>query len=323
MNIKKIASAASTLLAASLLLSGCSAVSNGDNDAAEVSKPTEIKSIGLMVQDMSNPFFTAMDKEAKAQAKKIGATLNVQDAQLDLATQDNQISSFIQQKVDLIIVSAVDESGLKPAIERAKAAGIIVVAVDTPAKGADAVVTTDGVQAGELSCSYLAEQLGGKGNILIVDGTPIQTITDRIKGCKAALEKDYPDIKVVGQQSSKNDRATGLSVTTDMLTANKDVQGIFGMNDPSALGAALAVEQAGRTDEIIVTGIDGSPVGADELKRAGSPFVGTSTQNPGEMVKQAVAYAQKVAKGDTPKKSTILIPSVMVTRENVNDYKGW
>lgn len=72
MNIKKIASAASTLLAASLLLSGCSAVSNGDNDAAEVSKPTEIKSIGLMVQDMSNPFFTAMDKEAKAQAKKIG-----------------------------------------------------------------------------------------------------------------------------------------------------------------------------------------------------------------------------------------------------------
>lgn len=121
MNIKKIASAASALLAASLLLSGCSAVSNGDNDAAEVSKPTEIKSIGLMVQDMSNPFFTAMDKEAKVQAKKIGATLNVQDAQLDLATQDNQISSFIQQKVDLIIVSAVDESGLKPAIERAKA----------------------------------------------------------------------------------------------------------------------------------------------------------------------------------------------------------
>ncbi|MCC2736053.1 substrate-binding domain-containing protein, partial [Fusicatenibacter saccharivorans] len=71
------------------------------------------------------------------QAKKIGATLNVQDAQLDLTTQDNQISAFIEQGVDLIIVSAVDESGLKPAIERARAAGIIVVAVDTPAKGAD------------------------------------------------------------------------------------------------------------------------------------------------------------------------------------------
>ncbi len=311
-----------SLLAASMMLSGCSAVSNGDNAVGETSKPTEIKSIGLMVQDMSNPFFSAMDREAKVQAKKIGATLNVQDAQLDLTTQDNQISAFIEQGVDLIIASAVDESGLKPAIERARAAGIIVVAVDTPAKGADAIVMTDGVQAGELSCEYLANQLGGKGNILIVDGTPIQTITDRIKGCKMAIEK-YPDIKVVGQQASKNDRATGLSVTTDMLTANKDVQGIFGMNDPSALGAALAVEQAGRSDQIIVTGVDGSPEGVDELKRAGSPFVGMSTQNPAEMVRQAIKFAQQVVDGETPEETTILIPSEMITRENVNEYKGW
>lgn len=311
-----------SLLAASMMLSGCSAVSNGDNAVGETSKPTEIKSIGLMVQDMSNPFFSAMDRAAKVQAKKIGATLNVQDAQLDLTTQDNQISAFIEQGVDLIIVSAVDESGLKPAIERARAAGIIVVAVDTPAKGADAIVMTDGVQAGELSCEYLANQLGGKGNILIVDGTPIQTITDRIKGCKMAIEK-YPDIKVVGQQASKNDRATGLSVTTDMLTANKDVQGIFGMNDPSALGAALAVEQAGRSDQIIVTGVDGSPEGVDELKRAGSPFVGMSTQNPAEMVRQAIKFAQQVVDGETPEETTILIPSEMITRENVDEYKGW
>lgn len=181
---------------------------------------------------------------------------------------------------------------------------------------------TDGVQAGELSCEYLANQLGGKGNILIVDGTPIQTITDRIKGCKMAIEK-YPDIKVVGQQASKNDRATGLSVTTDMLTANKDVQGIFGMNDPSALGAALAVEQAGRSDQIIVTGVDGSPEGVDELKRAGSPFVGMSTQNPAEMVRQAIKFAQQVVDGETPEETTILIPSEMITRENVDEYKGW
>lgn len=229
MKIKnKLTAACAALLAATMLLAGCD---NGDEDKTANSTPKEIKSIGLMVQDMSNPFFSSMQKEAKIQAQKIGAKLNVQDAQLDLANQDNQISAFIEQKVDLIIVSAVDESGLKPAIQRARDAGIIVVAVDTPAKGADAIITTNGVQAGNLSCTYLSEKLGGKGNILIVDGTPIQTITDRIKGCKAALKK-YPGVKVVGQQASKNDRATGLSVTTDMLTANKDVQGIFGMNDP-------------------------------------------------------------------------------------------
>lgn len=75
-----------------------------------------------------------MERNAKQAAAKIGATLNVQDAQVDLANQNTQIDAFIQQKVDSIIISAVDESGIEPAIQRAKAAGIIVIAVDTPAR---------------------------------------------------------------------------------------------------------------------------------------------------------------------------------------------
>ena len=110
--------------------------------------------------------------------------------------------------------------------------------------------------------------MGGKGEVLLVDGTPIQTIIDRINGCKT-VAKQFPGIQIVGQQASKNDRASGLAVTTDMLTANPDVQGIFGMNDPSALGAVLAVEQAGKADQIIVTGVDGSPEGVSELEAPG------------------------------------------------------
>ncbi|KAA5838423.1 substrate-binding domain-containing protein [Saccharopolyspora hirsuta] len=275
-----------------------------------------------MVQDMSNPFFSSMEKGAKESAAAIGATVNTQDAQLDLANQNNQIDAFIQQGVDLIVVSAVDESGLQPGIERAKRAGIIVVAVDTPAKGADAVIMTDAVQAGEKSCEYLFSQLGGKGNVLLVDGTPIQTIRDRITGCENVLPK-YPGIKVVGHQASKNDRASGLMVTTDMLTATPDVQGIFGMNDPSALGAVLAVEQGGKSGQVKVTGVDGSPEGVSELQRPGSPFVGTATQNPAEMVRQAVQVGQDIVAGKPPQQRTILIPSELVTRESVGQYAGW
>lgn len=227
----------------------------------------KITHIGLMVQDMSNPFFSAMERNAKQAAAKIGATLNVQDAQVDLANQNTQIDAFIQQEVDLIIISAVNESGIEPAIQRAKAAGIIVIAVDTPARGADATIMTNAIQAGETSCEYLFSQMGGKGKVLLVDGTPIQTIIDRIKGCKNVAQK-YPDIKIVGQQASRNDRASGLMVTTDMLTANPDVSGIFGMNDPSALGAVLAVEQAGKAGAIKVTGVDGSPEAVEELSTA-------------------------------------------------------
>ncbi len=161
----------------------------------------KISHIGLMVQDMSNPFFSAMERNAKQAAAKIGATLNVQDAQVDLANQNTQIDAFIQQKVDLIIISAVDESGIEPAIQRAKAAGIIVIAVDTPARGADAEIMTNAIQAGETSCEYLFSQMGGKGKVLLVDGTPIQTIIDRIKGCKKRRAK------ISGYQ---NRRAAGI-----------------------------------------------------------------------------------------------------------------
>ena len=282
----------------------------------------KISKIGLMVQDMSNPFFSAMDRSAKKAASEIGATINVQDAQVDLANQNTQIDAFIQQNMDLIIISAVDEAGIEPAIQRAKAAGIIVIAVDTPAKGADVAITTNAIQAGETSCEYLFSQMGGKGKVLLVDGTPIQTIIDRINGCKNVAKK-YPNIQIVGQQASRNDRASGLMVTTDMLTANPDVSGIFGMNDPSALGAVLAVEQAGKVDAIKVTGVDGSPEAVEELKRSSSPFIGTATQNPGEMVRQAISLAQDIAAGKPVPSETILIPSVLVTRDNVGSYSGW
>ena len=81
---------------------------------ANATSPKKITSIGLMVQDMSNPFFSAMERGAKRAAKSIGATVNTQDAQLDLANQNTQIDAFIQQGVNLIVISAVDESGIEP-----------------------------------------------------------------------------------------------------------------------------------------------------------------------------------------------------------------
>jgi ribose transport system substrate-binding protein len=196
------------------------------------------------------------------------------------------------------------------------------MAVDTPAVGADAVFQTNAVQAGEVSCTYLFEQIGGKGQVLLVDGTPIQTIIDRITGCKN-VAANFPEIQIVGQQASRNDRASGMSVTTDMLTANPDVTGIFGMNDPSALGAVLAVEQAGKTAQIKVTGVDGSPEAVQELTREGSPFIGSATQNPGEMVRQAIQAAVAMTEGKPLEETNVMIPSVLVTRDNVAEYPGW
>src|SRR5699024_5583245 len=136
-------------------------------------------------------------------------------------------------------------------------------AVDVDAKGARATVTLDNHAAGKEACTYLFEELDGSGNILVVDGTPITSVQDRMEGCETVME-DYPDIEVVAHQNGDNGRQEALSLTQDMLTANADVDGIFAINDPSALGATLAAEQAGYTD-LKVVGVDGSPQAVEEL----------------------------------------------------------
>ena len=169
MKLNKLGAA---LAGASLALAfvGCSSTSAiSPSSAPATVSSKEIKSVGLMVQDISNPLFATMKNAMQAQAKKDGFTLNVQDGQQDLVQQNNQIDAFIQQKTNLIIINAVDSKGIGSAVQRALAAGIVVVAVDVDAAGAQAVVMTDNVQAGTQSCTALADKIGGKCNVIIVD----------------------------------------------------------------------------------------------------------------------------------------------------------
>ncbi|WP_240645706.1 ABC transporter substrate-binding protein [Georgenia sp. SYP-B2076] len=274
-----------------------------------------------MLQDISNPFFASMQDSMQKAAKDQGFKLNVQDGRQDLGTQNDQVDTFIQQGVDLILINAVDSAGIGSAVARAKAQGVIVVAVDVDAQGADAAVTTDNVEAGRQSCQALVEGMGGKGNIFIIEGTPTTAPQDRVKGCEEVLGKN-PDVKVLARQAGKNDRASGLELATDMLTANADVQGIFAINDPEGLGADLAVQQAGRKG-IIITGVDGSPEAVKALKDPNSNFFATPAQDPGGMALKALEVGQGIAAGKPPAERVTLLTPSLVNRDNVADYKGW
>ncbi|MGO1412609.1 MAG: substrate-binding domain-containing protein, partial [Microbacterium sp.] len=240
--------------------------------------------------------------------------------------QNNQIDAMIQQGTDIILLNAVDSEGIGSAVERAIDAGITVVAVDVDAAGAQAAVSTDNVEAGRQACTALADKMGGEGNMLIVDGTPITSVQERVIGCEEVLE-DYPDIEVVGHQNGNNDRATGLDLTTQMLTANDDIQGIFGINDPTALGATLALGQASRED-VWVVGVDGSPEAVTAMEDdefPNSSFWATPAQHPNEMVAQAFEVAKDVRDNGAPDEAdriTLVDPS-LVTRDTVSDYAGW
>ena len=282
---------------------------------------TEVKSVGLMVQDLGNPFFNSMKNGVEAAAKDMGATFSAQDGRQDLAAQNDQVDAFIQQGVDVLLINAVDSEGVGPAVQRARDAGITVVAVDVGAKNAQATVTTDNVQAGRLACESLIEQIGGKGEILIVDGTPTTSIQDRVAGCEEALAA-APDVKVVGQQNGDNGREKALTLTTDMLTASPNIAGIFGVNDPTALGANLAAQQAGKNN-LIITGVDGSPEAVAEMGKGSSMFKGTAAQDPNLLGSTALEMAVKIRSGETLENDTVLVPSSLVDAATLASYKGW
>lgn len=316
-SIKK---SAAVLAATALVLSGA-ACTSGDEAGSAASGPKQTKKVGLMLQDISNPFFAAMQNRMKETATQQGFELNVQDGRQDLGTQNDQIDAFIQQKVDLIIINAVDSKGIASGVARAKAAGITVVAVDVDADGADAAVTTDNVEAGRQSCTALVEKIGKKGNILVLEGTPTTAPQDRVKGCEEVLAKN-PEVKVVGKQAGKNDRASGLQLATDMLTANKDVVGIFAINDPEGLGADLAAQQAGRKGLTIV-GVDGSPEATKALNDPNSMFFATPAQDPGGMAVKAFEVGKDIRAGKAPASRVTLLTPKLIDKSNVSSYKGW
>ncbi|MBO0907844.1 ABC transporter substrate-binding protein [Arthrobacter sunyaminii] len=318
MKALKSAALLGALALSALSLSACT---EDMNASAGGEQSTEVKAVGLMVQDLGNPFFNSMKNGVEAAAKDLGATFSAQDGRQDLAAQNDQIDAFIQQGIDVLLINAVDSEGVGPAVQRARDAGITVVAVDVGAKNAEATVTTDNVQAGRLACESLIEQIGGKGEILIVDGTPTTSIQDRVTGCEEALAA-APDVKVVGQQNGDNGREKALTLTTDMLTASPNIAGIFGVNDPTALGANLAAQQAGKTD-LIITGVDGSPEAVAEMGKGTSMFKGTAAQDPNLLGSTALEMAVKLRAGETLEEDTVLVPSSLVDAANLSSYKGW
>jgi ribose transport system substrate-binding protein len=284
----------------------------------------ELKAIGISVGSLGNPYFVALAKGATDEAKTLNpkVAITTVSADYDLGKQSTQIDNFIASGVDLILVNAVDPKAIAPSIKRAEAAGIVVVAVDVAAAGADATVQTNNVQAGTISCQYLADKIGHKGNVVIENGPPVSAVLDRVKGCKEVLAK-YPDIKLLSSdQNGKGSRDGGLAVMQGYLTRYQDLQGVFAINDPQAIGSDLAARQLNRKG-IVITAVDGAPDIVAALKDQASSVQASASQDPYTMGKLAVEIGDGLLNGKKPADQMTLMQSKLVTRDNVGSYPGW
>ena len=217
----------------------------------------KLGTVAVTVGDLGNPFFVQIAHGAQAAAKKINPSVKFQSesSNYDVNNQTNQMDNFIASGANLILLNAADSKGLAPAVMRAKAAGVTVVAVDVGAEGGvDATVTSNNKQAGQLDGKLVVDRLKGKGQVVIVNGPPVTAVTDRVAGFLEELKKS-PGIKILSQdQNAGGSRDGGLRVMTDLLTAFPKIDAVFAINDPTAIGCDLAAKQAQRKDFFIEIG---------------------------------------------------------------------
>ncbi|MBC3301058.1 ribose transport system substrate-binding protein [Pseudomonas cedrina] len=283
----------------------------------------ELKALGISMGSLGNPYFVTLADGATARAKELNPNVKVTSvsADYDLSKQFSQIDNFISSKVDLILINAVDPSAMASAIKKARDAGIVVVAVDVDAKGVNATVQTDNVEAGKLACQYLVDKLAGKGNVIIQNGPQVTAVTDRVKGCKAALAA-APDIKVLSDdQDAKGSREGGLNAMQGYLTRFPKIDGLFAINDPQAIGSDLAAKQLKRSG-IIITSVDGAPDIENALK-TDTQIQASASQDPWAMAQTAVNVGNDLLNDKAPAEAVTLLTPKLITRDNVGTYSGW
>jgi ribose transport system substrate-binding protein len=299
-------------------LSGLFAAGQGEDD--------DVLRVAATFGDLGNPFFYTMGQGVEDAAKEIdpNAEVTVVSSGYDLNTQVDQMENFVANNVDIIVLNAADTAGIAPAVRRAKEAGVIIVAADVDAEGGvDATVTSNNYQAGVQAGEYIVDRLGGSGDIVIINGPPVSAVIDRVNGAMSIFEEN-PGINILSDnQNAGGNREGGLRVMTDLLTAYDTIEAVFAINDPTGIGADLAIQQAQREDEMFVVGVDGAPDAVVALNDSDSTFAASASQDPYTMAVRAVQIGYSILEGNDPPEEKVLIPTQLITRDNVDAYEGW
>ena len=302
---KRLLALVSVVMVGAMVLGGCGSKTEAPAEApaeeapaapAEEEEPAaapaegEVIKIGVSVADQSNPFYIDI-VDGMESAAKDGDELIIVDAGFDAAKQLNDIDDMIQQGVSVMLIDPVDSNAIKSAIEACDAAGIPVIAYNSPLNFEIAsTVATDNYLAGQLVGEAMGKALDGKGKVAMLTYNVAEVCLDRANGFKDAIA-NYPDIEIVEEQE--------IQPGTDTA--------------PSALGCVAAVESANLLDQVKIVGVDGS----DDAKAAiaEGKMLASAAQDPVTIGSEAVETAYKVIAGETVE-TDIKIPSYLVDESN-------
>ncbi|MBN1901282.1 ABC transporter substrate-binding protein [Candidatus Sumerlaeota bacterium] len=302
-----------SFLVAGLFLWGCGESQDQQPATDNTPKFEEGKTImvGFSQIGAESSWRTAETKSIQEEAKKRGVNLKFSDAQQKQENQIKALRSFITQKVDAIILAPVVETGWEPVLQEIKQAKIPVILVDRGVKVEDeslyaTLIASDFVEEGRMAGKWLAEKLGGKGNIVELKGTPgAAPAIDREKGFHEIIDK-YPNMKIIKSQTGDFTRSKGKEVMEAFLKAeDKNIDAVYAHNDDMALGAIQAIEEAGMKPgtDIIIVSIDGVK---DAFVAMTEGKLNCSVECNPLLGPAAYDAVEKILKGETLPKKTIV-----------------
>lgn len=269
-------------------------------------------------------FFNQINEGANEAAKAAGVDLVVFNANNVPSAQNDAIETYITQKVDGIILIAIDVNGVKPAITAAKNAGIPVIAIDAQIPEGDNVSfvgvdnTKAGGEIGKFFADYVKNEMGGTAKVGVIGALNSFIQNQRLDGFKAAVEESGQKIEFLNTVDGQNVQDVALSAAENLMTANPDMTALYATGEPALLGAVSAVASQGRGDSIKVFGWDLTKSAIDGIDQG---FVtAVIQQDPAGEGKAAVEALVKLKKGEKID-PIINVPVTIVTKENVDDYR--
>jgi len=294
--------------AASSAAGGSAAASSagGSSAAAPAGDAGAGVKIGLVTKTDSNPFFVKIREAAAAQAESQGAEVIALAGKFD---GDNEgqvaaIENLVSQDVKGILITPNSSTGILTAIQQARDAGVIVIALDTatdPADAVDATFATDNTKAGELQGQWVKATLGSTApKVLMLDGTPGGTVdTFRHDGFLTGMGLTNESPEILGMENTNGDQTKAQTAMENLLQRAPDANALYTINEPAAAGGYQAIEAAGLTEQITIGSIDGSCTGVDNVKKG---VIGaTVMQFPDKMAEQGVdAVIEYAASGTKP-----------------------
>jgi len=302
-----------TLLAGVLILglmTGCDR-KNGTSEGK-----SEGRLFGVTFQTMNNPFFVDLNEGIKQVVEARGDRLVTLDAQWNSLKQRNDISDLVLQGASGIFINPVNWEGIKGSLLQAQRKEIPCIIVDAPVKEKDLVlcqVASDNVEAGRLAACALAQECPS-AKIVVLHLSVNKACIDRVAGFKEELVK-YPSMKILDIQEGKGTTEGARPVMRDLLGRYPELNAVFPINDPSALGAISALESAGKLKDVTVVTVDGSAEGIAAIK-AGK-LLSSSAQFPKDIGRVAAEKMYEHLDGKSVEKD-IKVPVELITRQNAD-----